>query len=177
MSETSAPVNVLSDEEQLAELIQYLGDIARDMSWRFKISRQITEDLASEALLRLVQCPPETILHPKGWLTRVMFNLLMSHFRSGAVRREVLQNDVISDIPEPPEAWTRREVQAEVRCVLRSLDEEKRLLLFLQYFAELTRQQISSLVKRPPGTVSCQLHKAKAAFRRHWHQKNTSSKH
>lgn len=124
--------------------------------------RDVAEDLAQEAFIRLVDKQPA---HPEGWLFVVAANLARDHGRRamrGARRLQLLANDA----PQADD-WTaeRQLVQDEqaaaVRAALARLSERDVNLLLLHQEG-LSYAQLAAVVEVAPSSIAPLLARARA---------------
>jgi RNA polymerase sigma-70 factor, ECF subfamily len=129
----------------------YLGD------------RDEAEDIAQEALIRLVQrWPLEGIDNPGAWVMRVAFNLATSSFRRRSIQRRAA--DRIRQHREAPSS-DPADVLAVRRAVL-DLPERQRRAVILRYFADLSVRDTAEFMQCPANTVKTLVHQAIRTLRR-----------
>jgi RNA polymerase sigma-70 factor (ECF subfamily) len=141
------------------ELLRYVHRLTGDLD--------VAEDVAQEALVRLLDADAHALRNPRAWLFRVATNLLKD-----ALRREEMKRrrpvPVDTDGPRPPDQdIERREAVARVRAVLDTLPERDRELLILREsgFAYREIAQILDLKKESiPMMVARALARFRAAY-------------
>lgn len=128
--------------------------------------RELGEDLAQEAMVRLCQhwhrLPTDA--DAERWLNRVAFNLAKSAIRSRSTRRRIHDrfDHTMVGRPAAPES---ADVLA-VRAAVAGLPELPRRALILRYYADLPVAEVAELMHCPAGTVKTYTHQAIAALRR-----------
>lgn len=119
--------------------------------------RDLAEDIAQEALIKLHQCPG--VVASGAWLRKVVTNLALNALRSP-------RGASLADDRPAPEPGHEERMQVE-RTLLR-LCPEHRVVLALALREGLTYQEISEILQIPEGTVASRLVAAKDAFRKEW---------
>jgi RNA polymerase sigma-70 factor (ECF subfamily) len=123
------------------------------------------EDLAQEAMLRLLRQPEEARPdNPRAWLYRVLTNLV----RDGARRADRMhrkQLPVDADEPVLPSAdYERRETVARVRAVLERLSARDQEMLILRE-SGFQHREIAEIIGVQPQSVSVLLGRALERFK------------
>lgn len=126
--------------------------------------RDLAEDLAQEAFVRLLRRPPRD---PEGWLYVVASNLARDAAR-GEVRRsrhlEVLTGERAEDaMPSPEQQALLAEDAARVRTTLAALSERDRTLLVLCADG-LSYREIAGAIGVAPSSVAPLLARAQRRF-------------
>jgi RNA polymerase sigma-70 factor (ECF subfamily) len=99
--------------------------------------------------------------NPEAWLRTVAINAVRRRWR----RRRLLDTILLRDRPltrtvEPPPGPER----ADLRAALATLPEAFRQVVVLHYFADLSVDEISTLLEVPTGTIKSRLSRARAAL-------------
>ncbi|HEX2660576.1 MAG TPA: sigma-70 family RNA polymerase sigma factor [Polyangia bacterium] len=110
-----------------------------------------------------------------SWLFRITAGVVSNHrrswrrrrFRSAALSPAVLDRAVAA-APGPAELLEQREASQRFYRVLDHLSENYRAVLVLFELDEMATEEIAGLMDRPPATVRVWLHRARAAFSKHW---------
>ena len=127
-------------------------------------SRHLAEDLVQEAFCRAWLSLPDDVPSFRGWLFRVLRNLLIDHQR----RQKHLSAD---DPPEqadthtPESALLQREGAAALYRALERLPDADRELLTLHCFARLTAAELADTLHMTPAAVRQRLHRARTRLR------------
>jgi RNA polymerase sigma factor (sigma-70 family) len=120
----------------------------------------VAEDLAQEALLRLVQkwSRLPTTDDAQRWLTRVALNLAKSSLRTRATRRRILDHYGAGLASESHRADPTSAVA--VRAAVASLPERERRVVILRYFDDLSVAEVAEVMQCPEGSVKSLSHAA-----------------
>lgn len=127
-------------------------------------SRHLAEDMVQEAFCRAWLSLPNDVTSFRGWLFRVLRNLLIDHQR----RQKHLTAD---DPPEqadthtPESALLQREDAAALYRALERLNAADRELLTLHCFARLTASELAEALHATPAAIRQRLHRARARLR------------
>lgn len=124
----------------------------------------MSEDLAQEAMLRLLRTDDKQPDNPRAWLYRVVTNLVRDRARSLERRQRKHAYLMNSDDPEPAGDVERREVQREVRAVLERLSPRDREMLILRE-SGFQHKEIAQIVGVQPQSVSVLLARAFERFK------------
>jgi len=133
-------------------------------------NRQDAEDVYQEVFLIYLQKRPklQDMEHGKAWLIRTTLNCckrsLFSSFRKKNVLTENAETAAMLAGEEPVFSFELKE-ENEVYMAVRNLPEKYRTVIYLFYFEELSVQEISSILKRRPGTVRMQLTRGRELMR------------
>jgi RNA polymerase sigma-70 factor (ECF subfamily) len=156
------------DREALAHLLGPELDRIYAVCRRMVRGRGDAEDLAQEALVRIIRGLPsfDGRSSLSTWMTRVAINTCLSWGRSRSRRSEIT-------LAFPPEAEPDRpagvqsepEEVARIDRALERLSPEHRAILVLRDVRELDYEQIGAALDLPVGTVKSRLFRARAAFR------------
>lgn len=126
----------------------------------------LADDITQEAWLRTLggQGPRDGF---RGWVGRVVRNLVTSHHRSEQrrVRHEPNATPPAPVAPEPPVAAAGLEAQALLLAAVRTLDEPYRTAIVLRYFEGSSPRAIAARLRLPVRTVHTHLQRAMAQLR------------
>ena len=116
------------------------------------------EDAVQDTFLRYLEKRPEfrDEGHEKAWLLKVTANGCKSRLRA---RRRHPQTELL-DIYPAPDAPTRELVEAVM-----ALPEGQRAAVHLHYYEGYSTDEIAAILGRRPGTVRCDLTRARQALR------------
>lgn len=146
------------------ELAAWHRDLLR-YGHRLTGEADVAEDLAQEAMLRLLRSPAESRPdNPRAWLYRVLTNLVRDRARSlDRVQRKYVPID--TDEPSTPSAdFERREIVARVRAVLERLTPRDQEMLILRE-SGFQHSEIAHIVGVKPQSVSVLLSRALERFK------------
>ncbi len=114
-------------------------------------------DLAQEAFARVYTRWP-VLRDARPYSFRVVTNLARDFWRRSARERETL---ALIDIGQPAIA---NESELEILDAIRRLPKVQREVVLLHYYADLTVNEIASVLRRPAGTVKSRLFDARQAL-------------
>lgn len=110
------------------------------------------QDLIQDVLIRLVR-RPRPIANPRAYVMRCLRNQALDRRRGGVKRDDVdvarLELSFLDD-----RDIDRDETQRRLRAALLSLPSDRREIIVLRIYAELTFAEIADIVERPLSTVS-----------------------
>ena len=115
-------------------------------------SRHLAEDMVQEAFCRAWLSLPDDVASFRGWLFRVLRNLLIDHQR----RQKHLSAD------DPPE---QADTHTALYRALERLPDADRELLTLHCFARLTAAELADTLHMTPAAVRQRLHRARTRLR------------
>jgi RNA polymerase sigma factor (sigma-70 family) len=123
--------------------------------------RDVAEDLAQEALIRLCRDwrRVRKLQAPDRWLHRVAINLAHSHYRRKAIERKALS--VLGSRPqEELEAYGH----VEILELLKNLPHRQKAALLLHYYLDMTVPEVAQVMEIPDGTAKTLIHRATRAL-------------
>ncbi len=125
--------------------------------------RDLAEDLAQEALVRVCQHWPQVkeMASPGAWAHRVAINLANSHYRRRALHRRV--TPLITERGDRHDADVAAGV--DVRRALLALRPRYRTAVVLRYYLGHSTRETAGLMGVPEGTVKSLLHRAVGQLR------------
>jgi RNA polymerase sigma-70 factor (ECF subfamily) len=149
-------------ERYFAELFRYA---------RFRTGdAQVAEDIASEALVRLLEAVssgkgPATSL--RGWLMGTLSNLVNDHFRLAYGRpTDELSEELRSNGPDLGALAEEKEQKAVVRQALGGLTAEQQHVLSLRFGSELSLEETAQAMDRSVNAIKALQFRALASLRR-----------
>ena len=130
-------------------LVRYLDRLTGD--------RELANDAAQEAFMRIQQRPPRRSHELRAWLFRVATNVARDAQRQGSRRRRLLfgrsAQSLTSDPPMDPAAATHAaEVRAVVRTALQRLNPRERRALMMREEG-FSHREIAEAVETTTGSV------------------------
>jgi RNA polymerase sigma-70 factor (ECF subfamily) len=139
------------------ELLRYVHRLTGDPD--------LSEDLAQEALMRLLRADPDRPMqNARAWLYRVATNLVRDHARRAEMMRR-RQIPIDTDAPQTPEqALERSESVAQVRAALERLSPRDREVLVLRE-SGFKHREIAEIVHVKAESVSVVIGRALQRFR------------
>jgi RNA polymerase sigma-70 factor (sigma-E family) len=153
--------------DKLEALYLRHGPGALRLAYLLTGDRELSEDLAQEAFVRVARCL--TTLRSadsfQWYLRRTVVNLSNSHLRRRRVERahwkRLVSAAAAADVS--PDLVTKQ----AVRDAIAQLPARQRAVVVLRYYEDLTDQQIASVLGCPVGSVKSSLHRAAAILRQH----------
>ena len=133
-------------------------------------NRADAEDAVQEAYLRAWKfrdsLADESRFAP--WLYRVVVNSCNSRLRTEIPHRDRRRNaDDLAAVPTDDDMASRVALSQAVAVALSALPAHLRTAVVLRYYAELTEQEIATVLGRPVGTVKSRLHEARRRLAEH----------
>ncbi len=151
-------------EHSAADLTRWHRELLRYVH-RLTGDPDLSEDLAQEALLRLLRADPDRPMqNARAWLYRVATNLVRDHARRAEMMRR-RQVPIDTDAPQTPEqALERAESVAQVRAALERLSPRDREVLVLRE-SGFKHREIADIVHVKVESVSVVIGRALQRFR------------
>jgi RNA polymerase sigma factor (sigma-70 family) len=131
-----------------------------------KIAKESTKDLRQRVLLVLsnrVARREEPLEHPRGFLIRVIRNVLNNHKRRGklSIDSEADAEEELWSAPDPEEALALLERWRRASRYMTRLSESEGDVIRCVDLDELTIAETAEVLELPPGTVSTTLTRAR----------------
>lgn len=112
--------------------------------------------------------------NPKALFFSLAHNLWKSHRRKQARRNTIApcgnfddETETVLHSEENIEAgYLEKEMITEVRQIMQKLPEKFRVPLILFYLSDCSIEQISAVIKKPPGTVKSRLFKGRSIIKK-----------
>lgn len=135
-------------------------------------SQEDVEDLLQEIFIKIYRNLNDfdTKLKFSSWAYRIAHNEVISHHRKMMARPQSvnLEPDLaISDkIKDDLAAFLDRDLNKDkILTILELLDIKYKEILILRFFEEKSYEEISDILRKPPGTVATLLNRAKKQFK------------
>jgi len=172
-------------DQAFAQLIEAHSEKIITVAWRMVGQRDIAEDIAQEAFLRLYK----SLANFRGessvgtWLYRTATRLSIDHLRREQLRRKIfffrstdsgLADPVdlaISPSASPQDILLAKETQERIQQVLNTLPARQKAVFVLRQMEGLTLKEIAVTLGLQEGTVKSHLHRAVTRFREEFFQK------
>ncbi|NJL54340.1 sigma-70 family RNA polymerase sigma factor [bacterium] len=126
-------------------------------------NRQDAEDLTSETFVRVLEGLPTFEYRGNGsfaaWVFRIAYTTVQQRYRQTTRRRWVsldflpLQDKSVS----PVEHVFQQETSQELQQLIETLSLRRREIIYLRFYAELSNQEISKVLKLDERTVASHL--------------------
>lgn len=130
------------------------------------------EDLVQETYVRAIKWRGRLRedSNVKAWLYTILRNIRFNQVRQQGTRPKLLELDadestadlVIETGKDPHALYVSKVEREQVREAIQRLSEEFREIILLREFAELSYQEIATLLDCPPGTVMSRLARARS---------------
>jgi len=140
------------------------------------LDTETIEDLLQEVFLKIYKnlndYDPDFPF--SSWAYRIAHNEAVSHFRKSDKKPKTVQIDneegvnfldILPDDINLRDDYVKKELAQKVRVLIDELPEKYRAVLILKFLEEKSYEEISDILKIPPGTVATQLNRAKAQFK------------
>ncbi len=124
--------------------------------------RDVAEDLAQEALIRLCRDwrKVRKLDAPERWLHRVAINLAHSHYRRKGIERRAL-----SLLRSRPRLESQPDAHIETLALLGNLPHRQKAALVLHYYLDMTVPDVAEIMEIPEGTAKTLIHRGTRALR------------
>jgi RNA polymerase sigma-70 factor (ECF subfamily) len=177
--EVLANRSLQDDDAFYALMKRYEPVLLRYIHRMTQISREEAEDLLQDIFIKIYRNLNgfDISLKFSTWVYRIAHNEIISRYLKTRQDRLVLELDdereeahsivsLISDTLNIETEYLNREKDAEVRIALGELAPRYREILVLRYFEELSYEEISGILRKPPGSVATLLNRAKEKFKK-----------
>lgn len=141
------------DPGELLDHSEWLQDLARSLV----LDPNQADDLAQEAGLAALTRPPARKTNPRGWLARVLRNVLYQQRRSEGRRRRREQAVARPEGSLADESEDRALIHRLLVEAVNELDEPFRTTVLLRYFENLLPAEIARRQNVPEATVRSRL--------------------
>ncbi|MBY0147378.1 sigma-70 family RNA polymerase sigma factor [Neobacillus niacini] len=165
----SSPVQFdqLTKEDKLSWLMDEYGDMVVRLAFTYVKQKQIAEDISQEVFISCYK-NLETFQNKssyKTWLYRITVNKCKDYFRSWSHRNISYQDFFRSIFPSGEKSIESNILDKEERELIfervLKLPIKLREVIILQYYEELTINEITELLGLNSNTVKTRLHRAK----------------
>jgi RNA polymerase sigma-70 factor (ECF subfamily) len=130
------------------------------------------EDLVQETYVRAIKAIGRLRedSNKKAWLYTILRNIRLNQVRQRRTRPKIVELDgdenaadlVIDSARDPHALYVSKVEREQVREAIQQLSEEFREIIVLREFAELSYQEIATLLNCPLGTVMSRLARARS---------------
>jgi len=160
---------VLIVERYQAKLLRYIQRFSA-------LSLESAEDVLQETFIKAYRYLNDfdQELSFGSWIYRIAHNETVNYLRRNKQQNVSLDMpdeegkilaDVLADDFDLAEEIEKQDLGAEVRHILQNLSTDFREVLILRYLEQKSYQEISQILKKPEGTVSTLLNRAKVQFK------------
>lgn len=168
----------VNDEKAFEELVsRYEEKLFRYVKRFAGLHDQCAEDILQESFLKIYRNLNnfDADLKFSSWAYRITHNEAISYIRKNKpnqnVALETNDDDTASLIEflksedDVAKEASKKELQAEVRYILDGLPSDYKEILILRFLEDMEYSEISDILKKPIGTVSTLINRAKAQFK------------
>lgn len=137
------------------------------------INEPTAEDILQEVFMKAYRNLRDfdSRLKFSSWIYRIAHNETISFFRKRKARPETVNienEDLVHFLKssfDVHKEYKQQEINAKVQEVIKQLPEKYREVLIMRFIDDLDYQEISDILKKPMGTVSTLINRAKTQFR------------
>ncbi len=157
-------------ENALREWMERLGPRLINISAGICRDRHRAEEIVQEAFIKLWRQPPDAgEVAYSSWLRRVVTNLSINALkrtkRPGALPEHSSDRSLQTQ-HRPYERIDERDQMDRLHAAMERLDEQKRAILVLRAYEQLSYEEIATHLDVPIGTVMSRLNRARAALQK-----------
>jgi RNA polymerase sigma-70 factor (ECF subfamily) len=141
------------------------------------VSEEEAEDIIQEVFIKVYRNLNgfNRKLKFSSWIYRIAHNEIINQYRKTKLRLAMIPLNIedeasligsINDTIEINGAYENLENAERVRKALSELPDKYREILVLRYLEDKSYDEISDILRKPPGTVATQINRAKAIFKK-----------
>jgi RNA polymerase sigma-70 factor, ECF subfamily len=163
------------DELAIEVMVQRYQNYVFRLCYLIMRNEQDAEDLTQDTFIRACRALPRFEIREgisfEAWLYRIAVNCCRSRMRRKWYQVVPWQRlgfgERIAAAPEdrPERVVLRGEQRSQVLTAISKLSEKHRLVIILRYYADLSNEEIASVLNIPSGTVRSRLHTARQRLR------------
>ncbi|MFT7558019.1 MAG: RNA polymerase sigma-70 factor (ECF subfamily) [Planctomycetota bacterium] len=172
-SDEELVIRALREESFFGVLIdRYADKLTRYIRRRAQLTNQDAEDLMQEIFIKVYMNLNgfDTALSFSSWIYRIAHNEVISWYRKHRRHSEDRyepqgDEDVYAGLPSEFDLEVQhinQETAGVLRTAVAKLPDKYRDIMLLRYFEEKDYEEISDILRIPPGTVATRLSRAKA---------------
>lgn len=156
-------------EHDLGRLMQSMGPRLLALARGICRDSAVAEDVVQEAFVKLWNTPPdgpEQVV--PSWLKRVVVNLSINHLRrrkNTQALPECSEDRNLRHDTRPEERIDLSDNVRRLESALRRLPDDKRAILVMKVYDEMSYDEIAQALEIPIGTVMSRLNRARAALK------------
>ena len=163
----------LGDDSALRQVLERVTPKIRAMAWHMTYDREISRDLAQEALLKVVSATTLDRYRGEGpldaFLMRVATRAMISAARSSRIRSwwgmESLDAIEERGHAAPAHVQERLSIDPGLRAAMEALPERARTIVLLVCVGEYSYEEVADALGMPLGTVKSAYSRARATLR------------
>jgi RNA polymerase sigma-70 factor (ECF subfamily) len=156
-------------EAKLREWMGRLGPRLIHLSAGICRDRHRAEEIVQEAFIKLWKCPPDAgEVAFSSWLRRVVTNLSINHqkrHRRAGAFPEFSTDPALESVHREYAEIDDEDSVRRIRQAMDRVDEQKRAILALRAYEQLSYEEIAEHLGVPVGTVMSRLNRARAALK------------
>ena len=167
----------LKDQDCFYYLMKrYETKILRYIKRLTTVSQEEAEDIIQEVFIKVYRNLNgfNRKLKFSSWIYRIAHNEIINQYRKTKLHSSIPLNiedeanliGSINDTIEINGAYENLENAEKVREALAELPDKYREILVLRYLEDKSYDEISDILRKPPGTVATQINRAKANFKK-----------
>ena len=148
------------------EIVRTYSDMIYGVAMRYVRNRTDADEVYSDVFYRYFRRERtfDSEEHRKAWLLRVTVNCSKDKVMNRSYPEE-LTDDMFGSVSFSGMEGTTVEDVMSVRDAIKKLSDEKREVIELFYFSELSVNEISSMLQRPANTIKSQLSRARSELK------------
>jgi len=166
------------ESDELIELVKLHGKSIYGFCCKLTGNRADADDLYQETFLKAVELrfKMDASRNPKSFLISIAVLLHKNHRRKLAWRQRIAPTAELGEAADrfaslasgatPEDALLSLELRTMIREAAHRLNDKLKLPLYMHYTADMTIEEIASVLRIPPGTVKSRLHKARENMRK-----------
>ena len=155
-------------ESKLREWMTRLGPRLLNVSFGICHDRHRAEEIVQEAFVKLWRQPPDAgEVAYSSWLRRVVTNLSINYIKRAKKPSALPEFSTDPALTTPGDEHDRidqRDNVDRVRLAMSRLDEQKRAILMLRGYEQLSYEELAEHLGIPIGTVMSRLNRARTAL-------------
>lgn len=168
----------LDNQEFFTYIIERYERTLKNFIFRLtNISSTDSEDLLQEIFIKIYTNLNDFDLNKNikfsSWIYRISHNHVISNYRKIKARpqvtpgesNEISLNNIISDLDIIKEVETKI-TRKNILKTINNLPIKYKEVLVLKFFEEKSYEEISDILKKPPGTVATLINRAKKQFKK-----------
>lgn len=162
------------NRDAYASIIDEYQSMVFRYTWQIVKNQDIAEDLTQETFIKAYEKLHQyrTDAAFKGWLLRIARNNAMNYFRKNKTQDVSLDEDngLQEYLPEtksksPDKAAIDSEKEEILNRAISQLSKEKREIILLHYYEEMSLAEIAELMDKKTGAIKTAIHRIRLEIR------------
>ncbi|PZD97114.1 RNA polymerase subunit sigma-24 [Paenibacillus sambharensis] len=166
------------DIEELHELMEQHGKALYGFCLRLMGNKEDTDDLYQETLLKAIEghSKVDRNRNPKAFLLSIAIGLRKNQRRKFSWRQRIAPTVAFNEAADTSYMFTKEDspedavLTMELRCKIQAaadgLCDKLKIPLYMYYTADMSIEEIASVLKIPSGTVKSRLYQARKAMKK-----------